>query len=156
MFTIGQGVVKTKEGLYAMRFMVGLFEAGLVPGSIFLLSAYYARFDLQWRLNMLLVGNALASAFGGLLAYAISDMSGDMGYLGWRWIFIIEGSITAVVSLLCMFSVVGWPEDAKWLNDNERAIIKARIAEQAGDYRMDRLDSKALKRCLLDWKVWLR
>lgn len=66
LFTIGQGVVKTKEGLYAMRFMIGLFEAGLVPGSIFLLSAYYARFDLQWRLNMLLVGNAVASAFGGV------------------------------------------------------------------------------------------
>lgn len=66
LFTIGQGVVKTKEGLYAMRFMIGLFEAGLVPGSIFLLSAYYARFDLQWRLNMLLVGNGVASAFGGV------------------------------------------------------------------------------------------
>lgn len=49
-----------------MRFMIGLFEAGLVPGSIFLLSAYYARFDLQWRLNMLLVGNGVASAFGGV------------------------------------------------------------------------------------------
>ncbi|KAL1305047.1 hypothetical protein AAFC00_001988 [Neodothiora populina] len=155
LFTIGEGVVRTKEGLWAMRFLVGFFEAGLVPGSIFLLSAYYARFDLQWRLNMLIVGNAVASAFGGLLAFAISSMSGEEGYLGWRWVFIIEGSVTAVVSLLCIFFVVSWPDEAEWLSDHERALIKTRIREQAGEFRMDRLDMAALKRCLLDWKVWL-
>lgn len=66
-------MIKTKEGLYAMRFFIGLFEAGLVPGSLFLLSSYYARFDLQWRFNMLLVGNAVASAFGGVSLYLSSS-----------------------------------------------------------------------------------
>lgn len=52
--------------------------------------------------------------------------------------------------------MVSWPESSKWLTDNERAIIRARITEQAGDYKMDRLDGSAIKRCFLDWKVWLR
>lgn len=68
-----------------MRFFVGLFEGGLIPGTVYLLAAYYSRFQLQWRLNLLMVSTALASAFGGLLAFAIAGMDGTYGYRGWRW-----------------------------------------------------------------------
>lgn len=104
LFTVRQGVVKTYGGLIAMRVFVGPFEAGLIPGTVFLLSAYYPRFELQWRLGVLLCSTALASAFGGLLAYAIAGMAGTGGYLGWRWIFIIEGLISVVIGLFCFFT----------------------------------------------------
>lgn len=35
--TICQGVVRTKEQLYAMRFLLGLFEAGFFPGCTYLI-----------------------------------------------------------------------------------------------------------------------
>ncbi|KAL2355839.1 major facilitator superfamily domain-containing protein [Cryomyces antarcticus] len=157
IFTIGQGVITTYGGLVTMRFFVGLFEAGLVPGSVFLLASYYPRFDLQWRLNILMVANALASAFGGLLAYAIAGMDGDgpSHYKGWRWIFIIEGSVTAAVAIACKWIIVDWPATASWLTDADRALITRRIARDAGTCRMDKLNVKALRRCLLDWKVWV-
>ena len=82
LFTICQGLVKSYKALLAMRFFVGLFEGGLTPGTIFLLAAYYPRFQLQWRVNILMVSTALASAFGGLLAYAIAGISGTGG-LSW-------------------------------------------------------------------------
>ncbi|KAL9068018.1 MAG: hypothetical protein Q9161_006463 [Pseudevernia consocians] len=74
VFTLCQGLVKTYGGLIAMRVFVGLFEAGLNPGTVFPLKAYYPRFQLQWRLSVLMVSSALASAFGGLLAYAIAGI----------------------------------------------------------------------------------
>lgn len=47
LLTVCQGgVVKTYGGLIAMRVFVGTFEAGLIPGTVFLLSAYYPRFEL--------------------------------------------------------------------------------------------------------------
>lgn len=88
-FTVRQGVVKTYGGLIGMRVFVGTFEGGLIPGTVFLLSAYYPRFELGWRLGVLVCSTALASAFGGLLAYAKAGMAGTGGYLGWRWILII-------------------------------------------------------------------
>lgn len=66
LFTIGQGLVETKDALVAMRIFVGLFEAGIVPGSVLIMSNYYPRYDLQWRMSLLAVANALASAFGGV------------------------------------------------------------------------------------------
>ncbi|OCL14630.1 putative MFS transporter [Glonium stellatum] len=152
--TLGQGVVTNYSGLVAMRVLLGIFEAGLVPGCVFLLSQYYPRFDMQWRLNVLLVSNALASAFGGLMAYAIAGLSGKRGYHGWRWIFIIEGSITAVVAIICKFWMVDWPKTARWLTDADRDLIARRIVRDAGAFKMDRFDSRAIKRCFLDWKIW--
>lgn len=49
--TIGQGLVRNFAGLLAMR-LLGIFEAGLVPGSVYLISMWYKRFELQWRLSV--------------------------------------------------------------------------------------------------------
>ena len=156
VFTICQGVVKTYGGLIAMRLFVGIFEAGLIPGTVFLLAAYYPRFQLQWRLSVLMCSTALASAFGGLLAYAIAGMAGTDGYLGWRWIFIIEGLISVAIGLFCLFTIPDWPDRATFLKDEDRKLLKTRIFEGASQARMDRLDSKAVRRSLKDWKIWLR
>ncbi|PSK34150.1 hypothetical protein B9Z65_8476 [Elsinoe australis] len=155
IFTIAQGVVTNFSGLVAMRWFIGVFEAGLVPGCIVLLSTYYPRFELQWRLNILMVGNALAGAFGGLLAYAIAGMSGRNGYSGWRWIFILEGCVTVGMTFVCWLLMVNWPEEMKFLNDAEREMIRNRIAAQAGTFKMDRFDGPARKRTFLDWKIWI-
>lgn len=139
-----------------MRVFVGTFKAGFIPGTVFLLSAYYPRFELQWRLGVSMCSTALASAFGGLLAYAIAGMAGTGGYLGRRWIFIIEGLISVVIGLFCFFTVSDWSDEASFLDTEERQLLKARIFEGASQARMDRLDAKAIKRLLGDWKIWLR
>ncbi|KAL9119320.1 MAG: hypothetical protein Q9187_004129 [Circinaria calcarea] len=69
-------------------------------------------------------------------------------------IFIIEGAITAVVAIICYFVMADWPETAKFLIPKDREMIKARISNDGGTGRMDRLDSRAIKRCLSDWKIW--
>ena len=156
VFTVCQGLVKTYGGLIAMRLFVGLFQAGLNPGTVFLLTAYYPRFELQWRLSVLICSSSLASAFGGLLAYAIVGLAGTDGYLGWRWIFIVEGLITVAIGLISFFIVPDWPEKATFLNDEERKILKERVLDGSSQARMDHLDAKAIKRSLGDWKIWVR
>jgi MFS family permease len=87
--TIGQGLVQNQAGLIAMRLLLGLFEAGFFPGCVYLISMYYKRYELQWRLNLFFCGAILAGAFSGLLAYALAKLDGLGGYEGWRWIFIM-------------------------------------------------------------------
>ena len=64
--TLGQGLVKTYSGLIALRFFLGVFEAGLVPGAVYLTSMYYTRFELQKRMVGLYVANCVAIATGGV------------------------------------------------------------------------------------------
>ncbi|OBT44447.1 hypothetical protein VE00_05944 [Pseudogymnoascus sp. WSF 3629] len=152
--TMGQGLIKDFGGIVGMRFVLGIFEAGLFPGCIYLISMYYERYELQWRLSLFFSASIIAGAFGGLLAYGLVKMDGLGGYEGFRWIFIIEGLATAVIGALSKFWIVDWPETAKFLTDEERAMLIRKLAVDVGDARMDRLDSKSIKRTLLDWKIW--
>lgn len=83
--SICQGVVKTFGGLLGCRFVLGIFESGLSPGTILLITMYYKREELPWRLSWWYMSGTGAGAFGGLLAYAIANMDGIQGYKGWRW-----------------------------------------------------------------------
>ena len=87
--TIAQGFVKNLRSLIALRLLVGLFEAGLFPGCLFLIASWYKRYELQWRFNLFFSSSILAGGFSGLLAYAIANMAGVGGYNGWSWIFIL-------------------------------------------------------------------
>lgn len=117
---------------------------------------YYKRHELQWRMSLFFAASIIAGAFGGLLAYGIDNLDGTGGYSAWRWIFIIEGIITCGISVILKVFVVNWPENAKFLDDDERAFIASRLTSNDGTAKMDRLDKRARKRILSDWKIWLR
>lgn len=67
-----------------------------------------------------------AGAFGGLLASAIAKMDGVGGLKNWRWIFILEGSVTVLIAALSFFLITDFPEQAQWLTPAERDFIKHR------------------------------
>lgn len=155
LFTIGEGLVQSFSSFTAMRFFIGIMEAGLIPGSCLLLAAYYPRYEMQWRLNMLMVGNAVSSAFGGLIALGVSAIHAPNGYNGWRWIFIIEGTVTSIISAMVYFFMSDWPETASWLTDDEKRTLAERIRVEGIIGRMDKLDRRAFIRCIKDWKIWI-
>ncbi|KAJ5403366.1 hypothetical protein N7509_003237 [Penicillium cosmopolitanum] len=153
--TVGQGFVKSWSALMACRFLIGIFEAGFLPGSVYLISLYYKRFELQWRLTLFFSASILAGAISGLLAYGLSFMEGVCGYSSWRWIFILEGIVTVVVAIIAKFLIADWPETARFLNERERSILLGRLQSDAQVYRMDRLDRTAMRRILSDKKIYL-
>jgi hypothetical protein len=110
-----QGFVENEGGLIACRFFLGVFEAGFVPGSAYLMSMYYKRHDFQKRFSLFWVAGLVAGAFGGLLAYALVHMSGLSSYSGWRWIFIMEGLLSIAIALPANFLITDWPEEAIYI-----------------------------------------
>ncbi|KAE8423467.1 MFS transporter [Aspergillus pseudocaelatus] len=129
---ICQGFVTNWGGLMTTRFFLGVFEAGMFPGCFYLMGMWYRRSEAQKRFSFFFSSTSLAGGFGGLLAYGLSQMGGIRGYSGWRWVFIIEGIITAVVALVLFFLIPDFPEDAKWLNEVERAFIREKLASDVG------------------------
>lgn len=104
---------------------------------------------------MLHVGNALSNALGGLLAYAVAGIKAENGWKGWRWIFVIEGVLTVVVTLGCWPFMSNWMAEAKWLSAREKGVLRERIRGEGIVGRMDVLDRRAVVRCLKDWKVYV-
>ncbi|KAB8260831.1 putative MFS transporter [Aspergillus pseudonomiae] len=132
LVTICQGLVSNWGGLMTTRWFLGMFETGMFPGCFYLLGMWYKRSEAQKRFSFFFSSTTLAGAFGGLLASGLGKMDGIRGYRGWRWVFIIEGLITCVVSLAWFFVIPDFPEEVKWLTDEEREFLKAKLAKDSG------------------------
>ncbi|KAF3482388.1 putative MFS transporter [Arthroderma uncinatum] len=132
LITCLQGFTKNYGGILAARFFLGLAETGMFPGCFYLMGMWYKRSEAQKRFSFFFSSTTLAGAFGGLLASAIGKMDGLRGYHGWRWLFIIEGAFSCVVAIIWFFILPDFPEDVKWLTEEERDFIKAKLAKDVG------------------------
>jgi MFS family permease len=152
------GIVKDFRGLMACRVMLGLCEAGFFPGAVFIVSSWYPRHELQQRLALFYTASAFSGALSGLLAFAIARMDGLRGIAGWRWIFLIEGSITVAVALVMPLLIIDSAELASWLSDDEKRFIDLRLrlsGVRAHTDEGDKFSWKLLFQTMIDWKLWL-
>ncbi|KAK8028015.1 hypothetical protein PG991_005071 [Apiospora marii] len=141
---------------YSTAFFLGLFETGMFPGCFYLLSMWYRRDEAQKRYSLFFSSTSLAGAFGGLLASAIGKMDGIRGYHGWRWIFILEGTLTALVGLIFLFTFPSFPEQAMWLQQDEREYVKARLRADQGHNAAERkISLRDVGTVLKDYRVIL-
>lgn len=154
---LGQGFVRTYGQLLATRFLLGLFEAGMFPGCFYLLSMWYRREEAQKRYSFFFSSTTLAGAFGGLIAAGIHNLDHDRGIRSWQWIFIIEGACTATIGILMIFCLADFPEEARFLKQNERDFIKEKLEiGNAGVSEYERsMTRKDLAFVFSDWKVWI-
>ena len=82
-------------------------------------------------------------------------MRGVGGYNGWRWIFILEGLLTIVISALAYFFIINYPSTAKFLTEKERAAIHSRLSTNNDATRNEAFTWQNVRRALSDPKVWL-
>ncbi|KAK8879149.1 MFS general substrate transporter [Apiospora arundinis] len=151
-----EGFVESYHALIGLRFLLGALEAGIFPGIAYVTSMYYKRFEYQRRLTIIWTSVILSNAFGGLLAYAIAHLDGHFGYAAWRWIFIIEGAVTAFFGTIAVFWIPDWPEQNKYLSLADREMIRQRLlADQPADEE-EEIDLHKLGAIVLDWRIWIR
>ncbi|OBT68281.1 hypothetical protein VE03_02370 [Pseudogymnoascus sp. 23342-1-I1] len=113
-----------------VRFLLGVFEAGMMPGIAYYLSRWYRRSELAFRLALYIVMAPLAGAFGGLLASAILRLDSFGGLHSWQMIFAIEGIITCGLSILAFVTLTDRPETARWLTQDEKDLAIARVKSE--------------------------
>jgi MFS family permease len=149
------GFVHSYAALVALRVLLGIFEAGVLPGIVYVSSMYYKRHEYQKRMSFFFCSTVVAGAFGGLIAYAIADLATPK-MAAWRWIFIIEGAITSFLAIVAAFVITDWPEQNRFLNAEEKELLRRRMASDVGDTcRMDTLNRFSFKRIVHDYKIWL-
>ncbi|KAF5862165.1 hypothetical protein ETB97_012062 [Aspergillus alliaceus] len=149
------GLVKNFSGLMAVRWFLGLSEAGLFPGIGYFLSCWYKRSEFGVRMAIFFSAAALAGSFGGLLAAAIALMDGVGGKPGWSWIFILEGLVTVVVGILSFWMVFDFPDEAKFLEEADRKRVIYRLArDQQASAGHEKFEMTYFWSSLKDWKTY--
>jgi MFS family permease len=124
--TVTMGLTHNQAGIYTARIFLGIVEAGLFPGVVYTFSTYYKRRERTARVSFFFSAAAASGAFGGVLAYGLSQITAG-GKPRWAWIFIIEGLITIVVSIVSYYVVPSWPAKARHFTAREKAVIQHRL-----------------------------
>ena len=118
------------NSFYALRFLLGIAEAGFFPGVTFFLAAW---FPTQFRTRMLawfLVGIPLSSLIGGPICGLLLQLDGIWGIAGWQWLFIGVSLPCIPLGVLTLRWLDDRPENANWLSREERDALDAVLAAE--------------------------
>lgn len=138
----------------ALRFLLGVSEAAYGPGIPYLLSFFFLRHELGFRVGIFFSAAPLASTFAGALAYGIT--SGHSSLANWRLLFLVEGLPSICMAPVAYFFLPDTPEKARFLTTEEKRIALQRGVRQAGkEKRIGSLNFSDVGRTLLDPKAWL-
>lgn len=116
--------VKGEWSFYAMRFLLGLAEAGFFPGVIFYLTLWYPSRLRSTRTAWFVAAIAVSGVIGNPVSGWIMDMlSGVMKLQGWQWLFLSEGIPSILVGFFVIYYLESSIEEAKWLTGEEKALL---------------------------------
>jgi MFS family permease len=120
--------VRDEWTFYAMRFLLGLAEAGFFPGIIFYLTLWYPSRLRSSRTALFVSAIAVAGVLGNPVSGLIMDtLSGARGLAGWQWLFLLEGLPSVLVGVWVLFYLDSGLADAKWLTAEEKAFLRANL-----------------------------
>ena len=123
---------------YALRFLLGIAEAGYFPGIIYYLSHWFPQRYRARAISRFMIGIPLSSMLGGPLGGMLLGLNGTLGLAGWQWLFLVEGLPAVVLGVFVWRTLLERPTDATWLAAHERDWLTSELsrdAERTGGHR---------------------
>jgi ACS family 4-hydroxyphenylacetate permease-like MFS transporter len=114
--------------LYFIRFLVGVAEAGFVPGVLLYLTYWFPPSHRARANAVFMIAMPVTIAFGASISGLILEWAdGIFGIAGWRWLFLIEGLPSVVLGIVAAFYLTSRPSEAKWLTKEEKSVLEASL-----------------------------
>ncbi|MFI8004700.1 MFS transporter [Streptomyces sp. NPDC086010] len=126
LVSIGMLFVQTPAQFYAMRLLLGAFEAGYAPGVMLLLTYWFPNDRRARVMALFLCGSPIAGALGSPISgWILQGMNDVAGLGGWQWLFLIEGLPSVALGVIFFLVLPDAPAKAKWLTGDERRRVAA-------------------------------
>lgn len=143
-------------------------KAGFIPENILYLSYFFTGPELATRLMYFWVSYMVCNIFSAFIAFGILHMGGVAGLEGWRWLFLIEGSITALMGMASFFFFPTSPTQpslyAKWKGGNalftereEKIMVNRLIRDdpsKGGMHNRESITPKMMWKTVTDWHMF--
>jgi MFS family permease len=161
-----QVLVKDRNGFLIVRSVLGLAEAGYIPGSIYTLSTWYRKRELGTRVAIFFFGIFGGNALSPILASGTLQLDGARGLAGWQWIFLIEGVFTMAVGISLLLVLPGSPDEPQPLltrslitfSKQKQYILQQRLTADDSEKRNGAhgmsIPWKLVRQTVLHYKRW--
>jgi MFS transporter, ACS family, tartrate transporter len=113
-----------------VRFLLGVAEAGFFPGIVLYFTYWFPTHHHARIVSGFLVGLPIAVAGGAPISTALLGLDGLWGLKGWQLMYIAEGVPTVIVGLITFLVLTDRPAQAKFLTDEEKRWLTARLASE--------------------------
>ncbi|MGF1699450.1 MFS transporter [Photobacterium makurazakiensis] len=144
--------VTTPTQFYIVRFLLGVAEAGFVPGVLLYLTYWYPTYKRGKIIGLFLMGLPAASIIGGPLSgWIMETFNGARGLAGWQWLFFLEALPSVILGLLVFMFLPDGIRQAKWLSDDEKEELEYNLEQ-------DHKESKqkhSIKDGIASVRVWI-
>lgn len=126
----GSAFVVGPYSFYAMRFLLGLAEAGFFPGILLYLTLWFPARHRAVAIAAFMAAAPLSTAIGSPISGAIMELPRIAGLSDWQWLFILEALPAILLGFVVMKILADGPEDAPWLETEEREWLIAKLLEE--------------------------
>jgi hypothetical protein len=163
LIALFQYAMNNQVSYFSTRFLLGMFEAGYIPGSQFFLATFYKKEELARRIAIFYIGNYGAGGIGSLMAAGIFNIAGVRGLAGWQWLFIIDGTFTCCVGfifiiLLPQSTLRTLPLCGRFdaFTDRDRHIMHNRVIldDPAKEIPFNKFTLKQVTASLMNYRLW--
>ena len=145
--------VSSATGLYWLRFLLGVAEAGFFPGAILYLSTWVPSRHRAKILSLFYLAQPLTTVIGAPLASMLIEAHGAFGLSGWRIMFFGVSVPAIIVGLITWFYLPDRPKDASWLTPDEKDWLEDELARE--DAAKTQVHGHLNMKVLTDGRVWL-
>lgn len=119
--------VQNASQLYVLRFLLGVAEAGFFPGIIVYLTQWFRNKEIATTVALFTAAIPVSYILGAPMSTWIMDNIHWMQWSGWRWMLFLEGIPAVVFGVVCFYRLTDKPEQAKWLNADEKAWLTGEL-----------------------------
>ncbi|MFL9911273.1 MFS transporter [Paraburkholderia sp. RL17-337-BIB-A] len=119
------------SSFYVLRFLLGVMEAGFLPGvAVYLTKWFPVRYRARAVGGYIIAGSFSAVLGGPISTTLMTYANGVLGLQGWQWMFILEGVPAMALGLLTLRIMTERPADANWLSDDEKQWLESTLAAE--------------------------
>jgi MFS family permease len=144
--------VRGAADYYALRFLLGVAEAGFFPGVVYYFTQWLPARERGKAMALFLSGSAIASILSGPLSGALLRLQG-LGLRGWQWMFLVEGLASVALAGVVWARLDSLPRDARWLAPEQRAALEAAIALEQRQREAGRTATPPLRALVADPQI---
>lgn len=141
-------------GMLVVRFILGMFEAGISPACMMICSMFYTREEQPFRMCTFLSCNGIATMVGALLGYGLGH-STNASIKSWKLIFLVIGLLNLVWSVVFIWLCPDSPASASFINEREKSIVVDKISKNNMGIKDKKFRKYQVIEALSDPSVWL-
>jgi MFS family permease len=127
----GTAFVTGETSFVAIRFLLGIAEAGFFPGVAYFMTCWFPAFYRGRMMGIFFAFGIFAGVLGGPLGAALLNLNGMLGIAGWQWLFLVEGLPAVMLAFYGFAILCNRPIEARWLAPEERRWLQQQLDQEA-------------------------